>query len=125
MALLCVSGECGRRWDVRRLAARAADIPSLAWQERSDWINVKTRRHAAAVGDGQADDTAAIQAALDRGRNAEDGVSAARHVPHHARRWFSTGPAVGCLVVGHGRDTRLVWDGPAGGRMFWSRRRGL
>ena len=30
------------------------------------------------------------------------------------------GPAVGCLVVGHGRDTRLVWDGPEGGRMFWS-----
>jgi hypothetical protein len=30
------------------------------------------------------------------------------------------GPRHGCLVVGHGRDTRPVWDGPQGGRMFWS-----
>jgi hypothetical protein len=30
------------------------------------------------------------------------------------------GPETGAAIIGHGRDTRLVWDGPAGGRMFWS-----
>ena len=51
--------------------AAPPDIPSLPWQERSDWINVKTDVTPAAVGDGQADDTAAIQAALDLGRQAK------------------------------------------------------
>lgn len=35
-----------------------AQIPALDWQQRSDWVNV---RAAGAVGDGKADDTAAIQ----------------------------------------------------------------
>src|SRR5256885_1433711 len=29
-----------------------------------------------------------------------------------------TGPLLGVLVVGHGRDTVLVWDGPDGGELF-------
>jgi hypothetical protein len=44
--------------------AATAQIPALRWEERSDWINVKTDALPAAVGDGQADDTAAIQRAL-------------------------------------------------------------
>jgi len=99
--------------------ATPPDIPSLPWQERSDWINVKTDVTLPAVGDGRADDTAAIQAALDLGRQ-----SKAVYIPPGTYRITQTlvfqGPAVGCLVVGHGRDTRLVWDGPQGGRMFWS-----
>ena len=99
--------------------AAPPDIPRLAWRERSDWINVKTGVTPAAVGDGQADDTAAIQAALDRGRDGK-----AVYLPPGTYRITRTlafnGPAVGCLVVGHGRDTRLVWDGAEGGRMFWS-----
>jgi len=99
--------------------AAAPDIPRLAWRERSDWINVKTAVTPAAVGDGQADDTAAIQAGLDRGREGK-----AVYLPPGTYRITKTlvfnGPAVGCLVVGHGRDTRLVWDGEEGGRMFWS-----
>lgn len=95
------------------------DIPSLSWQERSDWINVKTDVAPPAVGDGRADDTAAIQAALDLGRD-----SKAVYLPPGTYRITATlvfrGPAVGCLVVGHGRDTRIVWGGPEGGRMFWS-----
>jgi hypothetical protein len=43
-------------------AARA--IPELAWEPRSDWINVRTDVSPRAVGDGAADDTAALQAAL-------------------------------------------------------------
>lgn len=99
--------------------AAPPDIPRLAWRERSDWINVKTDVTPAAAGDGQADDTAAIQAALDLGRE-----SKAVYLPPGTYRITKTlvfnGPAIGCLVVGHGRDTRLVWDGPLGGRMFWS-----
>jgi len=99
--------------------ASPPDIPSLPWQERSDWINVKTDVAPPATGDGQADDTAAIQAALELGR-----LSKAVYLPPGIYRITKTlifqGPAVGCLVVGHGRDTRLVWDGPHGGRMFWS-----
>ena len=77
------------------------------------------RVRPAAVGDGQADDTAAIQAALDcKG----DGKTV--YLPPGTYRITKTlvfqGPRHGCLVVGHGRDTRLVWDGPEGGRMFWS-----
>ncbi|MGI6417770.1 MAG: glycosyl hydrolase family 28-related protein [Thermoguttaceae bacterium] len=100
-------------------AAALPDIPSLHWQERSDWINVKTDVAPPAVSDGVADDTAAIQAALDLGRQ-----SRAVYLPAGTYRITKTlvfqGPAVGCLVVGHGRQTRLVWDGPQGGRMFWS-----
>ncbi len=95
------------------------DIPQLSWQERSDWINVRRHVTPPAVGDGQADDTAAIQAALDR-----PGDGQTVYLPPGTYRITRTlvfrGPRHGCLVVGHGRDTRLVWDGPAGGRMFWS-----
>ena len=99
--------------------AASPDTPSLAWEKRSDWIDVTSDIAPAAIGDGRADDTAAIQAALDRGRN-----SLGVYLPPGTYRITKTlvfqGPAVGCLVVGHGRDTKLVWDGPMGGRMFWS-----
>ena len=99
--------------------ASLPDIPRLPWQERSDWINVRKHVTPPAVGDGQADDTAAIQAALDR-----KGDGRTVYLPPGTYRITKTlvfqGPRHGCLVVGHGRDTRLVWDGPEGGRMFWS-----
>jgi len=101
-------------------SAAAVDIPRLVWQERSDWINVKTRGTPAAVGDGKTDDTAAIQAALD----VKTGDSITVYLPSGTYRITKTlvfkGRRMGCQVVGHGRDTRLLWDGPDGGRMFWS-----
>ena len=101
------------------LWAGAPDIPALAWQPRSDWINVKTDITPAAVGDGRADDTAALQAALDR-----NGPTKCVYLPPGSYRLTRTlvfsGVAVGCLIVGHGRETRLVWDGAEGGRMFRS-----
>jgi hypothetical protein len=104
---------------VLRAEGSALDIPHLAWQERSDWINVRTHGTPPAAGDGRADDTAAIQAALDR---KGDGITV--YLPPGTYRITKTlvfqGPRDGCLVVGHGRDTRIVWDGPEGGRMFWS-----
>ena len=43
-------------------------LPELNWEQRSDWLNVKTGMTGigpTAVGDGVADDTAALQAAFD------------------------------------------------------------
>ena len=107
----------------RFTCAVTVDTPRLAWQERSDWTNVKTRVKPAAIGDGKADDTAAIQAALDT-KNAQTGDSITVYLPPGTYRITSTlvfkGRRMGCRVIGHGRDTRLIWDGPGGGRMFWS-----
>ena len=98
--------------------AWGADIPSLNWQERSDWINVQTDVTPGAVGDGQADDTDALQAGLTA---VTDGKTL--YLPPGTYRITRTlelrGPVVGALIVGHGRDTRLVWDGEVGGRMLW------
>lgn len=103
------------------IAAHAAspDIPSLHWNERSDWINVKTDVDPRALGDGVADDTLALQEAL---ASLHDGTTL--YLPPGTYRLTDTlvlqGPIHGVLIVGHGRDTRLVWDGPEGGRMFRS-----
>ena len=95
------------------------DIPRLDWQPRSDWLNVKTDITPAAVGDGHADDTAALQAALDHGA-----VGKTVYLPRGTYRITQTvvfhGKGNGSAIIGAGRATRLVWDGPAGGRMFWS-----
>lgn len=103
------------------LTASAAipDIPRLDWQPRSDWINVKSNVTPPAVGDGAHDDTVAIQSALNRGSNGKT-----IYLPPGTYRITRTlvfhGEGTGSAVIGHGRDTRLVWDGPVGGRMFWS-----
>lgn len=97
----------------------APDIPALHWSERSDWVNVKTEVTPAAVGDGVADDTAALQAGLSA---MHDGSSL--YLPPGTYRVTQTlvlqGPIHGVLIVGHGRDTKLVWDGAVGGTMFHS-----
>jgi hypothetical protein len=95
---------------------RPPDIPVLSWGEkRSDWVSVKPP----AAGDGAADDTAAIQGVLD---TVKDGTTV--HFPPGTYRITRTlaikGPLCGTAIIGHGRDTRIVWDGEAGGRMFWS-----
>jgi Pectate lyase superfamily protein/Right handed beta helix region len=101
------------------LAAPPPDIPRLSWEERSDWTNVKTDVTPPAKGDGQADDTGAIQAALDKvpGGTA---VYLPAGIYRITRTLVLNGPVIGALLVGHGRDTQLVWDGEEGGRMFRS-----
>ncbi|NQT86123.1 right-handed parallel beta-helix repeat-containing protein, partial [bacterium] len=89
-------------------------IPSLPWTPRSDWQSVKSQ---GAVGDGKADDSAAIQKVL-------DGVKSGStvYLPAGSYRVTKTlrlvGPATGVSVIGHGRDTTLVWDGEKGGTLF-------
>lgn len=95
------------------LAVGGPDIPALRWQQRSDWTSVKP----AAVGDGVADDSAALQAALDA---LKDGDTL--YFPPGVYRLTKTlsldGPHLGLALIGCGRDTSLVWDGEPGGRMF-------
>ena len=100
-------------------SSASPDIPRLDWQPRSDWINVKTDVTPPALGDGRADDTAPLQAALDRSVKGKT-----TYLPPGTYRITQTlvfhGPQTGAAIIGHGRDTRLVWDGPAGGRMLCS-----
>ena len=105
----------------------AVTQPTLDWQPRAGWVSV-TSPLCGAVGDGKADDTAAIQKCL---ANMTSG--SVLHFPPGTYRITST-LEVGCLVspvpkncgivagqfFGHGGDTILAWDGPVNGTMFWS-----
>lgn len=97
----------------------ATMIPALNWTERSDWMNVKTDVTPAAVGDGVADDTAALQAAMNR---VTDGT--VLYLPPGTYRITNTltfkpdHRLLGVWMVGHGRDTKLVWDGETGKPMM-------
>ena len=97
----------------------APQIPVLNWEKRSDWISVTTDVKPNAKGDGIADDTQAIQAALD---GVKDG--SVLYFPAGTYRITSTlkitarTRVIGVLFIGHGRDTKLVWDGPAGQSMW-------
>jgi Pectate lyase superfamily protein len=99
----------------------SSSIPVLQWEERSDWINIKTGIAPSAIGDGKADDTAAIQKALNGVRD-----GSVLYFPPGVYRITapillknSTGARwIGGLIVGSGRDTKLVWDGDGGGTML-------
>jgi hypothetical protein len=105
-------------------------IPALDWVESPEWLNVKTKVEPKAAGDGKADDTAAIQAALSQMVFQGDTPKVIYLPPgtYRITRTLVIGKSVGAMLLGHGRDTRIVWDGPAarpddkGGasRMFWS-----
>lgn len=117
--------------DKRKLHKSTAMIPELNWEKRSDWIDVKADVTPAAKGDGVADDTEAIQAALDIAYKKIYGTSI--YFPPGTYRITKTlvmgkggmGKKThrlsGTLFVGHGRGTKLIWDGEENGVMFWSR----
>jgi len=89
-------------------------IPSLSWTPRSDWVNVLS---LGAVGDGMADDTPAIQKALDGVRSGST-VYLPAGTYRVTKTLRLTGPLIGVSVIGHGRDTTLRWDGPAGASLL-------
>lgn len=98
------------------------NIPELTWSERSDWINVKTDISPKAHGDGKHDDTAAIQAALDR-IGPHPGDLKVVYLPageYRITKTLQLRKRNGGMFIGDGRQTRIVWDGKTGGRMFWS-----
>lgn len=98
------------------------NIATLAWKQRSDWINVRTDVEPAARGDGQADDTAAIQRALDR-IGPEAGDPKVVYLPpgiYRITATLSLANRDGGMLIGHGAATVLRWDGAPGGRMYWS-----
>ncbi len=93
-------------------------IPVLNWEARSDWKSVK---EAGAVGDGVADDTAAIQRVLDSVGEAFTVYAGDRDTVYFPPGTYRiTAPlrvggkvlrTHGTALIGHGRDSRLVWDG--------------
>lgn len=107
----------------RAPASTAPLLPALNWQQRSDWINVKTGVQPAAVGDGVHDDTTAIQAALNRlDDNYVSRVKTVYFPPgtYRITKTLSLTKVQGAMLVGNGRTTRIVWDGPLNQTMFWS-----
>ncbi len=120
LSLACAVADGGTKPDSGKM------IPELNWEKRSDWIDVKTDVKPAAKGDGVADDTEAIQAALNMANKAMTGTSI--YFPpgtYRITKTLTLGNNVknarlqGVLLVGHGRSTVFAWDGEDKGRMFW------
>ncbi|HZK83003.1 MAG TPA: glycosyl hydrolase family 28-related protein, partial [Humisphaera sp.] len=100
--------------ELRNVTAKIPKLPRLNWEERSDWINVKTKVTPKAVGDGVADDTAALQAALDSLKSEGYANPNTIYLPpgvYRITRTLSWRKLYGKHIVGHGLDTRIVWDG--------------
>lgn len=97
-------------------------LPVLNWQQRSDWVNVKTNSRLRAYGDGIHDDTAAIQAGLNRIALGTFGQKTL-YFPTGTYRISQTlylKNVLGTALIGQGRNTRIVWYGAAGKAMLLS-----
>jgi uncharacterized repeat protein (TIGR02543 family) len=104
-------------------------LPILNWEVRSDWLNVKAlpstiNGGVSAKGDGVTDDTQAIQKAFEAVRSGT--TYSTVYFPAGTYKITSTiyPPNVGkdkaMHLRGCGRNTKIVWYGPTGGRMFRS-----
>ncbi len=101
---------------LRAVTEKIPAMPRLAWEERSDWINVKTR--FGAVGDGKADDTNALQAALDSLKESGYDAPNTIYLPagtYRITRTLHWQKLYSKHLLGAGRDTRILWDGAGDG----------
>lgn len=108
--------------------SRAASVirSFFGWQDEEfvgpfpSWANVKDLYGAA--GDGQTDDTAALQRALDE--VATPGHPAVLYLPagtYRITRSLQFFGRVGASLVGEAPETTVIrWDGPAGGEMMFA-----
>jgi hypothetical protein len=98
------------------------EIPQLSTAKMSDWIDIRTDVEPAAAGDGVQDDTRAIQAALDRLGEALNEPKVVYLPPgtYRITQTLSLAKVQGMMLIGHGRDTVLAWDGARDGVMFHS-----
>jgi hypothetical protein len=103
------------RW-LSTVTAERWRVPTIPRERRSDWIQ------PAAAGDGKADDTDALQAALDQ-LGDRFGAPKTFYLPagtYRITRTLTLTKIQGAALLGQGALTRIVWDGPPGGRMFHS-----
>lgn len=116
------------------LAPEAGVLPALDWfggDIPQDWLDVKAgcssasspyyHSSTAAVGDGVADDTAAIQACFDMVSNETKKYTV--YLPEGSYKVTATlrlFRGISISILGQGEGTRLIWGGPLGGRMLVS-----
>jgi hypothetical protein len=108
------------------LKCPALDIGPMVWTPRSDWINVKTCSTSVvagtnAVGDGVADDTAALQGIFTWLQAHSNGRNLTVYFPPGTYKITSTlvlTQTVSVSLLGCGSNTIMTWAGPAGGAMF-------
>lgn len=120
---VCMALAC---WVVIAPGSLASPAPGSCEEEFvgpfPSWVNVKTAYGA--VGDGKADDTAALQKACDAMRGS--GSGSGPHVlflPAGTYRLTARLTALGkggvSIIGEHPETTRLLWDGPKDGVMMW------
>jgi hypothetical protein len=102
------------------LLTAQSQLPIFTWEERPEWINIKTELTPAAVGDGITDDTQALQNALNLlNQNAQ--VPKVIYLPSGTYRVTQTlniPKSVGALIIGQGSATTILYDGAMGGELF-------
>lgn len=104
------------------LCAAPPMIPGLNWEKRSDWVSDQDTENMARSGcrsDGKNDDTAAIQMTIAAAK-ARGGTVYLPPGRYRITDTLLTGTLQessvtrpsGFSIIGHGRDTVIVWDGP-------------
>ena len=110
------------QWPAPSARAAVPSLPTLNWQQRSDWVNVKTDVTPHAYGDGVHDDTAAIQAGLNILPQEGYGRKTL-YLPagtYRISKTLTLTQVNGAAIIGQGRTTRIVWNGPLNQPMYTS-----